>query len=174
MSFKRHLFCLMLVLPFFALAEEPGEPATSENDSTPQGTTKTNDMDRVGQVYSDYSTGSVNSVNNMVTKLRDPTRISDSFRSALKRLSPQMDSKSSSPAAVLAVPEIELAAIIDGFGKERTALVRLNRKRTQMVRKGHSFTVVKGNVVYEIYVEDIGLCEIKLNVNPPNQLLILR
>ncbi len=174
MSFKTYLFCLILVLPFSTLAEEIDDPTSAENESVPQGTTKTNDMDRVGQVYSDYSTDSVNAANQMVSKLRDPTRISDSFRSALKRLSPQIDSKSSSPAAVLAVPEIELAAIIDGFGKERTALVRLNKKTTQMVRKGHSFTVVKGNVVYEIYVEDIGLCEIKLNVNPPNQLLILR
>ncbi len=174
MSLSRYLFCLILVLPFSTLAEKLEDPASTENESTPQGTTKTNDMDRVGQVYSDYSTDSVNAANRMVTKLRDPTRISDSFRSALKRLSPQIDSKSSSSAATLAVPGIELAAIIDGFGKERTALVRLNKGKTQMVRKGHSFTIVKGNVVYEIYVEDIGLCEIKLNVNPPNQLLILR
>jgi hypothetical protein len=174
MSLSRYLFCLILILPFSALAEESTEPVVSKKmNSVAKGTGKTNDMDRVGKVYSDYSTDSVKAANKMATKLRDPTRISDSFRGALKRLSPQTDSKSS-PAATLAVPGIELAAIIDGFGKERTALVRVNKERTRMVRKGHTFTLSKGNVVYEIYVKDIGLCEIRLNVNPPNQLLILR
>lgn len=173
MSLSRYLFCLMLILPFSALAEESTEPVVPKKNSVTKSTPKTNDMDRVGKVYSDYSMNSVKSANKMATKLRDPTRISDSFRGALKRLSPQVDSKSS-PAAALAVPGIELAAIIDGFGKERTALVRVNKERTRMVRKGHTFTLAKGNVVYEIYVEDIGLCEIKLNVSPPNQLLILR
>jgi hypothetical protein len=111
----------------------------------------------------------------MTKKLEDPTRISDSFQSALKRLGPQTADATSTttPAAVTVLPDIELAAIIDGYGKERTALIKLGKK-THMVREGYTFTEIKGNVVLEIYVEKIELCEIKLNVSPPNQLLILR
>jgi hypothetical protein len=111
----------------------------------------------------------------MAVKLEDPTRISDSFQSALKRLGPQTADATgtTTPAAVTVLPDIELAAIIDGYGKERTALIKLGKK-THMVREGYTFTEIKGNVVLEIYVEKIELCEIKLNVSPPNQLLILR
>ncbi len=111
----------------------------------------------------------------MAVKLEDPTRISDSFQSALKRLGPQTAdvTGATTPAAVTVLPDIELAAIIDGYGKERTALIKLGKK-THMVREGYTFTEIKGNVVLEIYVEKIELCEIKLNVSPPNQLLILR
>ncbi|MCF6203943.1 MAG: hypothetical protein L3J59_09800 [Methylococcaceae bacterium] len=111
----------------------------------------------------------------MAVKLEDPTRISDSFQSALKRLGPQVTDTpgATTPAAVTVLPDIELAGIIDGYGKERTALIKLGKK-THMVREGYTFTEIKGNVVLEIYVEKIELCEIKLNVSPPNQLLILR
>lgn len=113
-------------------------------------------------------------MNKRSSKLRDPTRISDSFRSALRRMAPKAaDAAASATPIVKVIPDIELAGIVDGYGKDRTALLRLGDK-VQMVRKGRSFTTIQGSVVYEIFVEDIDLCEIKLNVSPPNQLLILR
>jgi len=136
------------------------------------GSGVTNDMDRVGQIYSDETVENVQNINKMVKNLRDPTRISESFRSALKRLAPK-STKGGEAGAVLAVPKLEMGAIIDGFGKKRTALIKLEDK-TRMIREGHTFSVVKGNVVYEVYVEEIGLCEIKLTVSPPNTLIILR
>lgn len=162
------IFILLCTMSCAVVSEELIDPTVATNKATEIGTV-VNETDQMKLVASD-DTKVMEEINGVVD-LEDPTRISDSFQSALKRLTPK--DKSGGATVISVVPEIQLAAIIDGYGKKRTALLKLKDK-TQMVRKGQSFSLIKGNVVYEVYVDDIDLCEIKLNVSPPNQLIILR
>lgn len=108
-------------------------------------------------------------------ELKDPTRMNQNFREALKRVAPSNTGASSGNAAPSAtLPEIKLVASVCGMHKDKNhAMLRINDK-TEMVGVGDKITTIKNNQLIEIHVLEIDKGQVKVEVLPANETIILR
>ncbi|MBL6986597.1 MAG: hypothetical protein ISR72_06075 [Methylobacter sp.] len=108
-------------------------------------------------------------------ELKDPTRMNQNFRDALKGVSattpgapPGIAVQSSS------LPDIKLVASVCGMHKDKNhAMLRINDK-TEMVGIGDKITTIKGSKVIEIIVLEIDKGYVKVEVQPANETIFLR
>jgi hypothetical protein len=108
-------------------------------------------------------------------ELKDPTRMNQNFREALKRVAPGSAGAPSGNAATgTALPEVKLVASVCGMHKEKNhAMLRINDK-TEMVGVGEKITTIKNNQLIEIHVLEIDKGHVKVEVQPANETIILR
>lgn len=109
------------------------------------------------------------------SELKDPTRMNQNFREALKRVAPSNTGAPSGNAAPSAtLPEIKLVASVCGMHKDKNhAMLRINDK-TEMVSVGDKITTIKNNQLIEIHVLEIDKRQVKVEVLPVNETIILR
>lgn len=109
------------------------------------------------------------------SELKDPTRMNQNFREALKRVVPNNAGAPSGIAAPgVALPEIKLVASVCGMHKDKNhAMLRINDK-TEMVGVGDKITTIKNNQLIEIHVLEIDKGQVKVEVLPANETIILR
>ena len=108
-------------------------------------------------------------------ELKDPTRMNQNFREALKRVSP---SNTGAPAGTVtqgpALPKIKLVASVCDMHKDKNhAMLRINDK-TEMVSVGDKITSIESNKLIEIHVLEIDKGHVKVEVLPANETIILR
>lgn len=108
-------------------------------------------------------------------ELKDPTRMNQNFREALKRVVPgSAGAPSGNAAAGTALPEIKLVASVCGMHKDKNhAMLRIN-DTTEMVSVGEKITTIKNNQLIEIHVLEIDKGHVKVEVQPANETIILR
>lgn len=107
--------------------------------------------------------------------LKDPTRMNQNFREALKRVS---TSNISTPVGTVtqgpALPKIKLVASVCDMHKDKNhAMLRINDK-TEMVSIGDKITSIESNKLIEIHVLEIEKGHVKVEVLPANETIILR
>lgn len=107
--------------------------------------------------------------------IKDPTRMNQNFRAALKGVS---TTTAGTPAGIAApssaLPDITLVASACGMHKDKNhAMLRINDK-TEMVSIGDRITTIKGNQVIEIQVLEIAKSHVKVEVQPANETIFLR
>lgn len=107
--------------------------------------------------------------------LNDPTRMNQNFREALKRVSPtNAGTPPGGGAQSSALPEIRLVASICDMHKDKNhSMLRINDK-TEMVSVGDKITTIQGNQLIEIHVLEIDKGQVKVEVLPAKETIILR
>jgi hypothetical protein len=108
-------------------------------------------------------------------ELKDPTRMNQNFREALKRVSP---GNTGTPTGTVtqgpALPKIKLVASICDMHKDKNhAMLRINDK-TEMVSIGDKISSIESNQLVEIHVLEIEKGHVKVEVLPANETIILR
>lgn len=107
--------------------------------------------------------------------LKDPTRMNQNFREALKRVSPSSTgAPSGSVTQGPALPKIKLVASVCDMHKDKNhAMLRINDK-TEMVSVGDKISSIESNKLIEIHVLEIEKGHVKVEVLPANETIILR
>ncbi len=107
--------------------------------------------------------------------IKDPTRMNQNFRQALKGVS---TTTAGAPAGIVAqrsaFPDMTLVASVCGMHKDKNhAMLRINDK-TEMVGTGDKITTIKDNQVIEIHVLEIAKSHVKVEIQPANETIFLR
>ncbi|MCX7103588.1 MAG: hypothetical protein NTX38_19400 [Methylobacter sp.] len=172
---------LLCSQPLFA--ESPPVELTQENTNKTDGTLNdptvmTEKLERrlagvMLPTENNVKPSAVNSTDN--GELKDPTRMNQNFREALKQVSTSTSGATPGTATPSsAMPEIKLIASVCGMHKDKNhAMLRINDK-TEMVSEGDKITTIKGNQVIEIQVLEIDKGHVKVEVQPANETIILR
>ncbi|NOQ35416.1 MAG: hypothetical protein GQ569_05910 [Methylococcaceae bacterium] len=105
---------------------------------------------------------------------RDPTKMNDNFRQALKNIRPTSNAKSDDTnTAMPQIPDISLAAKVLGRAKASSVILKIN-KSTLHIFEGKSASFVENHKVITIRVDEIKKTHVSIFVSPHNQQLILQ
>ncbi|MDP3876558.1 MAG: hypothetical protein Q8Q50_06215 [Methylobacter sp.] len=104
-------------------------------------------------------------------ELKDPTRMNQNFREALKQI-PMGNTSTAAPKSTL--PNIQLVASVCGMHKDKNhAMLRINDKTT-MVSIGDKISTIQNDQLIEIHVVDIDKSHVKIELLPSNEIIILQ
>lgn len=107
------------------------------------------------------------------SKIKDPTKISGSFRAALGNMTVRQTTAITTTGASPQLPKISLAAIVYGNDQTYHAMLHVD-DRTVLIREGDKTTFMDNDKLVEIVVQEITRSDIRLAVYPSNQLIVLR
>lgn len=117
---------------------------------------------------------SVDSANANKNELKDPTRMNQNFREALKQVPTTNAGSAGAVAAKPALPNIQLVASVCGMHKDKNyAMLRIDDK-TVMVSIDDKITALQNGQPIEIHVLEIDKRHVKVELQPANEILILQ
>ena len=129
-------------------------------------------QDNNQSVYSKKSRLNVENLNNATEVIRDPTRISGSFREALNKIKPGNQQPQSSNGQQ-SLPDLRLNALVAGPGQTYSAMLKIEDE-VRLVKTGYRLSVMSNKRLYEVVINDITDEELRLTLLPANETITLR
>lgn len=133
--------------------------------------------DPAGPVYSPKSQLTVETINNAVEVIRDPTRMSESFRQAIKNIVPP--AQANAPSTGVGgngdgLPAIELVGKVLTPNKPAAVVLRIDQHSVHLPEGGLATTIVKGDRMLTVRVDEITGQHVKVMLVEINKPLILQ
>ncbi|MDO9139145.1 MAG: hypothetical protein Q7U38_02290 [Methylobacter sp.] len=172
---KRQLFELAALL--LCCQSLLAEPAPVQNETLKDPTAMTEKLEQgLAGVLLPIDNSDVPVSGNSATEneLKDPTRMNQNFREALKQVPTTNGAPSGAATPPPTLPNIQLVASVCGMHKDKNyAMLRINDK-TVMVSIDDKVTTIQNNQLMEIHVLDIDKRHVKVEILPANEIIILQ